>query len=106
MTPEEMKAMQGTEFIFVFNTGRTIDAYVKGVDVERSRLTCWSFGLDTHQGGKQIEVINDEERELQACCVISYSTMSKIISALKEIRDTGKFIGKGSEFFTGCNFNM
>jgi len=50
MTPEEIMSFQGHEFIYVFEDGDTMPAYIKKIDLDKNMLTFWSFSLVTDNG--------------------------------------------------------
>jgi hypothetical protein len=106
MTPEEMKAMEGTEFLYCFESGRTMKSYVKKVDPETGMLSCWSFSLTTDCGTLTFEPENDDEEREGACCVSSATDLTVCESKLEEIKSTGKliFLGPNSGIFSGCPF--
>ena len=105
MTPEEMKAMEGTEFIYVFTSGRTMRSYVKRVDVEQGKMSCWSFSLTTDCGTRTLEPLSKDEEKEQACCVCKATNIKKCKEKLLEIEKTGKYIAKGTlGLFSGCDF--
>lgn len=107
MTPEEMKAMEGTEFTYVFHDGDTMKAYVKKVDLESGKMSCWSFSLTTDQGYTFDPMGEDEEKE-GACCVSSSSNIEEMEEKLTEIKDTGRLCTTLPDgipgIFSGCPF--
>jgi len=107
MTPQEALTMQGTEFIYVFEDGDTMPAYVKKVDLERMIMSCWSFSLITGQGYGFDPMDEDEEIE-QACCLSIPHGWEKIHDYLIQIKETGKFIQSAKKsrsygYFPGCS---
>ena len=107
MTPEEMKAMEGTEHTYIFEDGDTIPAYVKRFDIETGELSCWSFSLITDRGVK-IRPLNKDEYKEGACCLQIRKNHDASSLLLEEIRDTGKSLYKKTENansgFPGCIF--
>jgi hypothetical protein len=92
MTPEELKAMEGTEFTYVFASGKTMHAYVKKVDIEKGKASLWSFSLTTDDGTHTFKPLNREEEKENACCVCAPLTMGHILKCLTSIKETGFYI--------------
>ena len=107
MTIEEAKAMSGTEYTHVFDSGDTVQAYVKIFDPARG-LSCWSLSNTTDRG-HVLEYKSKEESKEEAVCLTGIDLVrdperiNQALTALKEIRDTGKRVihSKGG-IFTGC----
>lgn len=111
MTDKEILSMQGTEFIYEFNDGDTIPAYIKKIDIKNYKISCWSFTLTTDQGYK-IPFSNSEEEKEDACCLLYGDYREEIIEYIKWIK-TGKInpgkINTGNfsahiGIFNGCPF--
>lgn len=106
MTDQEMLAMQGTEFTYFFEDGDSIEAYVKRVDLEEYKMTCWSLGFETKEG-YVFDPINEDERKEGALCVLIGDKDIPFEHVLKEIKETGMYKPKNKEggcFFPGCPF--
>lgn len=88
MTDQEMFAMQGVEFIYMFEDGDWMPAYVKKVDIKRMVLTCWSFSFITNCG-HIFEPIDDEEEKEGASCLFHQTDKEKVIKMLKQISEDG-----------------
>ena len=109
MTDKEMLAMQGTEFIYEFDCGDTMPAYIKKIDPSKGMMSCWSFSFITEGGHEFTPSSADEEKE-GAVCVLTSKNRKDLINKLTIIRDTGQWIQKPKpawldlDFFTGCQF--
>ena len=110
ITIEEAVKMQGTEFIYEFVNGNTIEAFVKKFDPKRG-FSCWSFDLITDQG-IEMDPLNKEEDEESACCLIvcdfakNPEDLEYALKALTEIRDTGRYVAfatGAAGFWSGCS---
>lgn len=99
MTPEEAKEMIGTEFVYVFEDGDTIPAYVKMFDPEIG-FTCLSLETQTAEGWKP-EKDDPGLEEDGTFCVIGYDSdnyshvMETALKCLTEIKETGKRVKLG-----------
>lgn len=103
MTPEEIKAMRGTEFTYVFDDGDTIRAFVKEYDPEVG-LTLSSLEAETVNGWIPDPDVVDIEED-GTFCVGSYIDYDYINEVMELIRDTGKLPeGVGSSGIPTCNF--
>jgi hypothetical protein len=112
MTKEEMKKMEGTEFIYRFHDDE-IEAYVKKVDPEAGMYSCWSFGFTTKKGAR-FEPLNEDEVKEGACCLMTLDPEESLKDRIKsmdtdlsEIASTGAFNATtkgGSSAFIGCQF--
>jgi hypothetical protein len=103
MNLEEMKAMEGVEFTYVFEDGSSMPAYVKRFDIKTGKLSCWSFSLTT-DSGYTFEPLNEDEEREQACCVCTGINKKESEKCLKEIKETGKITNDKISFFSGCTF--
>ena len=106
MTKEEMKAMQGFEFTYVFKTGNSVPAYVKKFDETTGKISCWSLSLITSEG-TNIEPMNEDEYKEGACCVLVGLDIDHSRKLLKRIKKDGKYVveDRGNfNFFNGCIF--
>lgn len=107
MTKEEAKKMEGTEFTYVFKDGDTMPAYVKKVDLESGKMSCWSFSLVTDGGFVFTPSNADEAREGAACVTIGLN-WEETLERLTAIRDIGRWVDNEIEdpsaFFPGCMF--
>lgn len=103
MTKKEAKAMEGTEFIYEFEDGDTMSAYVKKVDVKTGQMSCWSFSLTTDQG-YEFEPQNKDEEAEGACCVLVGRDWDETKRELTEVA-TGRLASVGGAgLFNGCVF--
>jgi len=106
MTHQEALAMQGTEFIYIFEDGDTMPAYVKKVDLEKMLISCWSFSLTTDQG--YVFWPKDRNEEIEgACCLCAPKTWERINDLLTQIKETGRadtsiLSTYGNITFSGC----
>lgn len=107
MDIEHAKKMLGTEFVYHFEDGDTIKAYVKAFDPEIG-LTCYSLEMFTDEGWSPD---SDTEKELDGTyCVMAHSfkngwhSLAEALEALQEIEDTGHYIGQGSSGSVHCAF--
>jgi len=107
MTIEEAVAMQGTEFIYQFSDGDTIQAYVKKFDPEKG-MSCWSFGLETENGFKFKPRTTDEAAEV-AICVIGFDfrdsrdSIEEALTWLTEIHHSNRLVtNSAGGTFAGC----
>jgi hypothetical protein len=106
MNLKEMKAMEGTEFTYVFKNGDTMPAYVKKFDIKTGKLSCWSFSLTT-DNNHTVEPLNEDEAKEQACCVCIGTCREESEQKLQKIKNTGKWIATESTLignFHGCLF--
>lgn len=105
ITKKQALAMQGTEFIYTFQSGRTMKAYIKKFDLETGRMSCWSFSLTTDCGTKTFRPLNLEEKKEGACCVIATRNWKSTQGYLKQIV-TGVFVPdeRSEGGFKGCIF--
>lgn len=109
LTIEEAKKMEGTEFIYQFEDGDTIRAFVKKFDAEKG-LTCMSLETKTERG--YIPPFGQEEDG--TFCVIGYKFSGPrgnepALEALEIIRDHGVYIeglvnGTHKTAFADCPF--
>lgn len=90
MTPEEALAMLGTEFIYEYSDGDTIPAYVKKIDLEVEKMSCFSLADRTTRDGWVAPVPNSEKVD-GTWCLISAQSLQSIFSHLEIIRDTGRY---------------
>lgn len=104
MTDQEILAMQGTEFTYIFHDGDSMPAYIKKIDLEQEKMSCWSFSLIT-DNGSIIDPINEDEEKEQACCLVTAKPKNIIIKVLQKI-STGTYDTKDLQymFFDGCIF--
>lgn len=87
MTPEEALAMLGTEFIYEYLDGDTIPAYVKKIDLEAGKMSCFSLEDHTERG-----YVSDAPDKVDGTwCVISARAIPGIFRHLEIIRDTGRY---------------
>jgi hypothetical protein len=89
MTPEEAKAMVGTEFVYKYKDGDSIRAYVKKFDPEVG-LTCMTLDTETARDGYRE---NDTEED-GTWCVMGYKFPKRLqpaLVALQIIKDTGEY---------------
>jgi hypothetical protein len=106
MNLQEMKAMEGVEFIYVFQDKDSIPVYIKKFDTETGKLSCWSFSLTT-DNGYTFEPLNEDEEREQACCICVGINKKESEKWLKEIKETGRLIHAQSDLpgtFPGCPF--
>lgn len=106
MAKKEFKAMEGTEFIYVFEDGDTMPAYIKKVDMEEGKATCWSFSLTTEKGHTFKPLNSDEEAE-GACCLLVCKDLTDVNRYLTEIAETGRYVKTITHAFggfSGCVF--
>ena len=105
MTTEEIMSFQGHEFIYFFEDGDTMPAYIKKIDLDKKIMTCWSFSLVTDNGTSFLPSNEDEENE-EACCLCFENDLDKIIEIITEIKNTRKHTYRetGTGIFYGCPF--
>jgi hypothetical protein len=105
MNLEEMKAMEGVGFTYVFEDGSSMPAYVKRFDIKTGKLSCWSFSLIT-DSGYTFEPLNEDEEREQACCVCIGRSKKESEKCLKEIKNTGVLLSESNviSYFPGCQF--
>jgi len=96
MTPEEAKKMEGTEFIYVYEDGDTIQAFVKKYD-PKIGLTCLTLETESRMGHR-----GQKQEADGTWCVVALDFMKegrkakkKALRWLEKIRDTGQFTGQG-----------
>ena len=113
ITVEQAKAMVGTEFIYVFEDGDEILAYVKAFDPEVHGLTCYTLDHTTRDGWKKIDHGQDEtDMPDGTWCVIGGSIkvfgVDNFLKKLEIIKTTGRYVTNHSEgvfsTFAGCAF--
>lgn len=109
VTIDEAIAMRGTEFIFMFNDGDTIKAYVKAFDPNVG-LSCFTLEDETAAGHEMPPEENEDGR-----CVIGFNfkenpeTLDAALRDLFAIRERGEFRPEDRNGFTGwgganCSF--
>ena len=113
VTPEEAKAMEGTEFIYEFSDGDTIPAFVKKFDPEIG-LTCMTLEAESTRDGYQPTWQQDREADGTWCVVghqfrLPSHTLEGALSVLTFIRDTGRYrVGSANGISVGgttsCGF--
>ena len=89
MTPEEAKAMVGTEFDYVYSDGDRVRAYVKKFDPEVG-LTCMTLDTETARDGYR----HSDSEEDGTWCVMGYKFpkgLARALLALQIIKDTGEY---------------
>ena len=108
ITPEEAKAMEGTEFIYEFSDGDTIPAFVKKFDPEVG-LTCMTLATESTRDGYRPPLSQEIEAD-GTWCVMGYAftrtSLDAALAALTIIRDTGRCLAgsTGSVGATQCAF--
>ena len=92
MTIEEAKKMEGTEFIFVYEDGDEIKAYVKKFD-PKIGLTCMSLETESRDGWKGNPETQHEDDG--TFCVIGHDfkngSLNRALFTLDKIKSTGRF---------------
>lgn len=108
MTLEEMKAMVGTEFIYVYTDGDEIPGIVAAIDPEIG-FTCLgtSEGTTTRDGYDFSDKIDENNNHCLIGLPADYigGFMEYVSSRLEEIKKTGRYRAKAS--MTGspsCSF--
>lgn len=103
----EALEMIGTEFVYVFNDGDEIEAYVKKFDPEVG-LTCVSLVRETKYGFDDWMVIEEDGM----VCVVGIriedsGDLSDALKVLAEIKQTGRYKKNSSWLFytpPSCSF--
>jgi hypothetical protein len=106
MTPEEAKAMVGTEFTYGYSDGDTIQAYVKKFDPEIG-LTCISLETESKDGWTGAPGTHHEADG--TFCVIGLNfkqqgtnhSVEAALLILETIRDKGYFSFNSGSLFGG-----
>ena len=106
MNIQEAKAMEGTEFTFIFEDGDTVRAYVKKFDHEVG-LSCYSLETETVMGYKPSRVDEDGtwclmRRDFR----FSNGTLEFTLDELQGIKETGEYDGShGRSTSVECIFS-
>jgi len=110
MTNEEIKAMVGTEFTYVFEDGDTVRAYIKAFD-PKIGLTCFTLESKSRDGYSPTLWRTDLCAEDGTFCVMAvdleFADLSAVIDRVAEIKATGRYqanIPQCKGYFFGCAF--
>lgn len=108
MTPEQAKKMVGTEFIYVFEDGDEVAAYVKAFDPEIG-MTCYSLEPKTKYGWippRNKDTLSDGTFCVYGASVKMAGSMAQAYKNLEKIRLTGRHFVEPMTFsaFAGCSF--
>lgn len=108
ITIEEAMNMRGFEFIYVYEDGDTIPAFIKEFDPEIG-LTCGTLDIKTRDGWNP--AIPQKEDDGTWCVIGNHigdnSDLEECLRDLEIIRDTKRFAGRntGGFGFVSCAFS-